>query len=162
MRGKVRIYGNHHLSPQHARFVIEYVKDYAGRRAAQASGFAPEYASTLLDRDDIKAVLGEMLSREMTLAEIDADWLLAELKDNHEISRYQGNMSTSNAALNMIGKHKRVDAFAADKIKVTTDADAAEQLSAGLQRAHKRNRKSVPKETPDIEEIGNDDEVSFL
>ena len=82
---------------------------------------------------------------------IDADWLLNEMVDNHMIARQQGNITASNTALNMVGKHKRVDAFAADKIKVSTDADVVDRLVAARRRVSEANK-------PQQE----DDDVSFL
>ena len=63
-----------------------------------------------------------------------ADDILGELWDNHRIARQQGNIAASNAALALLCKHKRVDAFAADKLNVTTDADIVDRLNAGRRR----------------------------
>ena len=71
--------------------------------------------------------------------------------DNHRIARQQGNITASNTALNMVGKHKRVDAFAADKIKVSTDADVMDRLVAARHRLSR---------VDDI--VQEDDDVTFF
>lgn len=134
MRKKIWVIANHHLDPKHAAFVTEYIKDFAPRRAAEAVGFVPETGAKLLTRDDIAACLEEIMQQRLDLANIDADWLMWECIDNHHIARQHGNLAASNAALGMLAKHRRVDAFAADKVMVTTDSDVMERLMAARTR----------------------------
>lgn len=122
------------LPPKYANFVVEYVKDFAAGRAAEASGFAREHGHSLLKKDDISAAIERIIQRRLEANMIDADWLLTEMVDNHLIARQQGKITASNTALSLVGKHKRVDAFAADKIKVSTDADVVERLAAARGR----------------------------
>lgn len=114
--------------------MVEYIKDFAPRRAAEASGYAPDTGYQLLQQEEISAAIEHIIQQRLEANQIDADWLLTEMVDNHMIARQQGNISASNTALNMVGKHKRVDAFAADKIKVSTDADVIDRLAAARKR----------------------------
>tara|TARA_R110002110_G_scaffold191399_1_gene399583 strand:- start:81 stop:551 length:471 start_codon:yes stop_codon:yes gene_type:complete len=123
------------LSDKHAMFVINYLMDFSPRRAAEASGYTDaEYGYQLLLRPEIEAVIDVVLRERMEACQIDSDWLLNEMIDNHMIARQQGNITASNTALSMVGKHKRIDAFAADKVKVTTDSDVVDRLTAARRR----------------------------
>lgn len=135
------------LSPKHAAFVVEYLKDMDHRRAAESLGLHPDTGYRYLEREDISTVISDVLQKRMEECQIDADWLLYEMVDNHTIARQTGNITASNTALNMIAKHKRVDAFAADKIKVSTDADVMDRLVAARRR---------------LSQDDEDDSVSFM
>jgi hypothetical protein len=134
------------LPPKEANFVVEYVKDFAARRAAEASGYSPDYGHKLVEKQEISEAIEYIIQKRLEDAMIDTDWLLYEMVDNHMIARQQGNITASNTALSLVGKHKRIDAFAADKIKVTTDADVVERLVA----ARKRVRDAEPDDDDDI------------
>lgn len=131
---KVRVIDQFTLPPKKASFVVEYIKDFATRRAAEASGFSADNGYKLLNDSEISRVIEHIIQQRLEVNMIDADWLLNEMVDNHMIARQQGNITASNTALNMVGKHKRVDAFAADKIKVSTDADVVDQLTLARKR----------------------------
>ena len=122
------------LKPTEVNFVIEYLKDHSARRAAEASGYAPDTGYTLLKKDHIKAVIDRVLCERLEAAHIDAEWVLMEAVDNHMIARQTGNISASNTALNMLMKHKIVDAFAAEKVEVTSDKEVMERLLRGRKR----------------------------
>ena len=127
--------------------MVEYVKDFAPRRAAEAAGYSADHGYKLLQNPDISAAIEYIIQERLEVNLIDADWLLTEMVDNHMIARQQGNITASNTALNMVGKHKRVDAFAADKIKVSTDADVIDRLAAARKRLS-ASQDSSP-DTPD-------------
>lgn len=131
---RVTLLNQFELEPKHASFVVEYVKDFAPRRAAEASGYASEYGYKLLLMVDVNEAIEYIIQQRLEVNMIDADWLLTEMVDNHMIARQQGNISASNTALGMVGKHKRIDAFAADKIKVTTDSDVMDRLTSARKR----------------------------
>jgi len=122
------------LPPKKANFVVEYMKDFAPRRAAEAAGYSSDKGYRLLDEPEVSAAIEHIIQQRLEETMIDTDWLLYEMVDNHRIARQQGNITASNTALNMVGKHKRVDAFAADKIKVSTDADVMDRLIAARKR----------------------------
>ena len=139
------------LPPKKANFVVEYMKDFAPRRAAEASGFAADAGYELIKEEDISKVIETVLQQRLEATMIDTDWVLYEMVDNHLIARQQGNISASNTALNMICKHKRIDAFAADKIKVSTDADVVDRLAAARKRLSDQR-----------DEAEDEDDVSFM
>ena len=151
---KVRLLDELNLPPKKACFVVEYIKDFAPRRAAEASGYSADYGYRLLEEPEVSAAIEYIIQQRLEVNMIDADWLLNEMVDNHMIARQQGNITASNTALNMVGKHKRIDAFAADKIKVSTDADVMDRLVAA------RKRINAPAEAP--AEAQEDDDVSFM
>ena len=132
------------LPPKEANFVVEYVKDFAVRRAAEASGYYPDHGYKLLEKQEISDAIEHIIQQRLEVNMIDADWLLNEMVDNHMIARQQGNITASNTALSMVGKHKRVDAFAADKIKVSTDADVVDKLAAARRRVADRDEDDEP------------------
>tara|TARA_R110000851_G_scaffold198788_2_gene349871 strand:+ start:4200 stop:4646 length:447 start_codon:yes stop_codon:yes gene_type:complete len=125
------------LKPREAVFVIEYMKDYAVRRAAEAAGYAPEYGCKLMLNEHIINAIETLVEKMYDEVMLTADSILGEMWDNHRIARQMGNIAASNAALALLCKHKRIDAFAADKLNVTTDADIVDRLNAGRLRVAK-------------------------
>lgn len=97
---------------QRAVFVVEYVKDFAARRAAEAAGMNPEQGHKLLEEEDIQFAIKLILEERLEEAGIDGSWLLYELVDNHRIARHQGNIAASNAALKILAQLDMVDALA--------------------------------------------------
>ena len=148
---KVRLLDQLGLTPKYANFVVEYIKDFSPRRAAEASGFEADTGYSLLKREDVSAAIDYIIAQRLEVNQIDADWLLGEMVDNHLIARQVGNLPASNTALSLVAKHKRIDAFAADKIKVSTDADVVDRLALARQRL--QDSKAEP---------NSDDEVSFF
>lgn len=148
---KIKIADIIQLPPKEANFVVEYIKDFAVRRAAEASGYYPDHGYKLLQKQEISDAIEHIIQQRLEVNMIDADWLLNEMVDNHMIARQQGNITASNTALNMVGKHKRVDAFAADKIKVSTDADVMDRLVAARKRMQDND-----------ESQQDEDDISFL
>jgi len=133
------------LKPKYAAFVIEYLKDFGARRAAEASGFEADYGYTLLDRPEIKEAINEALRRRLEATDIDAEWVLMEAVDNHCIARQQGNITASNTALNLVAKNVFVDAFAAEKVEMNSDKEIMERLLRGRKR---RQQDSDDDDTP--------------
>lgn len=136
------------LTPKEANFVIELCKDFSPRRAAEASGYAADSGYTLKERFDIAAAIERVVESRLNASHIDAEWVLMEAVDNHLIARQQGKITASNTALNIIGRHKFVDSFAAEKIEVTDDKQVMERLLRGRKRASERS--------------DTDDDVSFF
>jgi hypothetical protein len=123
------------LHPKEANFVIEYCKDFGARRAAEASGYSPDYGHKLLEQPHIIAAVERVIESRLDASHIDAEWVLMEAVDNHMIARQAGNITASNTALTLVAKHVFVDAFAAEKVNVNTDKDVMERLLRGRQRA---------------------------
>ena len=137
----------HGLKPQEVSFVIEYCKDFSARRAAEASGLAPDTGYTFKEKPLVAAAIQKILGSRLEASHIDAEWVLMEAVDNHMIARQAGNITASNTALTLVAKHTFVDAFAAEKVEVSSDADVMARLLRGRERARKTE---------------DDEEVSFL
>lgn len=108
------------LSPQYATFVTEYVKDFAARRAAEASGYSPDRGHELVENDEIKEAIRSVIAERIVNVGIDAEWLLFELVDNHRIARQQGNINASNTALRTLAQHVSIDALAKQKVDLSS------------------------------------------
>jgi hypothetical protein len=134
-----------------ANFVIEYAKDFNPRRAAEASGFAPDSGYKLREDPEVAAAIDLLIATRLDASDIDAEWVLMEAVDNALIAKQLGNISASNTALQIVGKHVMVDAFAADKIQISS----SKQVMDRLRRARDRLQ-------GDPEELDDDDPVSFL
>jgi 4-hydroxy-L-threonine phosphate dehydrogenase PdxA len=123
------------LSWKHAHFVEEYLKDFSPRRASEASGHDSEEGYILLKRKEIiDAVECVLKHRHSQVSEINSDWVLKEMVDNHKIARQQGNIPASNASLVMIAKHKAVDAFASGKVEISNGASVIDRLKEARRR----------------------------
>lgn len=144
------LYGVGIPDPKRANFVIEYSKDFDARRAAAVSGFAADTGYKLRDEPEIQAALEHILQYRLETSHVDAEWLLWELVDNHQLARAAGNISASNTALNTLAKHAMIDAFAAEKVEIAGD----EAIKERLLRARKRMQQSNQNK--------DDDEVSFM
>lgn len=142
------------LTPKEANFVIEYTKDFDARRAATASGYAPDSGYQLLNKENIGAAVDRVLQQRLENCHITASWLLMEAVDNHMIARQNGNITASNTALNLIGKHIHVDAFAKEKVDLTvnTSKEVMERLLRGRRRAS----------GDDQDEEQDDEPISFM
>lgn len=145
------------LTPQEARFVTEYVKDYNARRAAKAAAYSPDHGYRLLEEPNIAAAIQHITMNALEAAHIDAQWVLMEAVDNHQIARQTGNISASNTALRMIMNHSQVDAVASNKVdvEVTTDTAVHERLARGRHRARLKAQEQEQHDT-------STDGVSFL
>ena len=127
------------LTDRKATFVIEYVKDWATERAAEAAGYARSYGSTLKDMPDVIEAVRRILDARLEYSNIDAEWVMYQAVDNHYLARQQGNITASNTALALVGKNVIVDAFAADKVQINSD----DEVMARLIRGRKRNSDDV-------------------
>lgn len=117
-------------------FVVEYVKDFNATRAAERAGYAnPAYGNTLLEEDDVQAMIHWFIGEMRHDAQINAEWVLWEAVDNHRIARQQGNLSASNTALKLVGQLASIDAFAASKVEHSLDDEVVERLNRGRERA---------------------------
>ncbi len=123
------------LSLKEITFIIEYCKDFSARRAAEAAGYHPDHGYRLTEDERIKVAVDHVVTQRLDAANIDAEWVLAELVDNHHIARQQGKISASNVALATIAKHAAVDAFAADKVMTINDQAIIDRLLRARKRA---------------------------
>lgn len=146
------------LTDKQLCFVLEYIKDLDHRRAAEASGYDPDYGHKLRWTFEVAAAIEFVFKQKLEAAQIDPEWVLMELVDNHMIARQHGKISASNAALAIIAKHALVDAFAADKVMNVSDQQVIERL----QRARKRINQGPADPIPESRTITVDPELTFL
>ena len=148
MTRRVKISELVELTPKEANFVIEYTKDFDARRAATASGYAPDTGYQMLNKEQIGVAIDRILQQRLDNCHITAEWLLMEAVDNHTIARQNGNISASNTALGLIGKHIHVDAFAKDKVDLTvnTSKEVMERLLRGRRRSSGDDQDEEPQE----------------
>lgn len=137
------------ITARKAIFIIEYLKDRAPRRAAEAAGYAPDEGWKLLKDPRIIQAVETIIEDQMHEACIDAEWLLYELVDNHRIARQTGNLAASNSALKTLAQHVSIDALAKQKVEVEVVQD--KELLQRLQEGRKR-----------MNTIEHDAEVSFI
>lgn len=127
-----------------ANFVIEYSKDFDARRAAAVSGFSADYGYDLRDEPEVQDALTKILQYRLETSHVDAEWLLWELVDNHQLARASGNISASNTALNTLAKHAMIDAFAAEKVEIAGDEAIKERLLRARKRMNQDNKDDEP------------------
>ena len=132
------------LDIREVNFVIEYLKDYDSRRAAERAGFLADAGNAMLAKQNVKECLARVAQARLESANIDADWVKMELVDNHQLARQSGKLTASNTALGIIAKLATVDAFAAEKVMQVNDQTIMERL----QRARARVDDPVPTELP--------------
>ena len=123
------------LNEYEQAFVDEYMRTFDACWAAAKVGFKPGAWKELIIDPRIEAVIQERQYHLAKNEKVDAAWVLAQLVDNHRVARLTGNHNASNKALEMICRHKDVDALAAAKSDVNlSDADAIAKLNAGRER----------------------------
>lgn len=125
------------LTPKQAMFVIEYCKDFDPRRAAVASGHSADSGYQMKERPEITEAVDRIILTRMEESHIDAEWVLYEAVENHQIARQLGNITASNTALQLIAKHVSVDALAKDRVELSgsVDEEIMERLRRGRRRA---------------------------
>ena len=123
------------LDISEVNFIIEYLKDYDSRRAAERAGLRPDQGNELLAKDRVQHALARVAHTRLQSADIDAEWVKQELVDNHFLARQSGKLAASNTALGIIAKLATVDAFAAEKVLTVTDQSVLERLQRARQRA---------------------------
>jgi len=130
------------LSFKEAAFVIEYTKDFAPRRAAEAVGLCPDSGYQWVKKDNIQEAIDDVLVMRLDNYQIDAEWVLYEAVDNHLIARQCGNITASNTALKLIAQHTLVDAMAAKRVDVDfqTDEEVMKRLLRGRQRLREQGK----------------------
>lgn len=137
MAAKMTQYSLVGLTPKHANFVIEYLKDFDAQRAAEAAGYSRSSAPDILKRPDVAAAIDRVLEKRLENSDINAEWALMEAVDNHRIARQAGKYSASNTALGMIMRHRAVDAMSAERVEIASDEEIRNRLLRGRQRAEK-------------------------
>lgn len=96
------------LSPKHARFVAEYLKDNNATQAAIRAGYsertAKQQGCRLLTKADVAAAVRKGQKRVAKKAEITVESLAAEFEEARQLARKQGQASAMVAATTGKGK----------------------------------------------------------
>lgn len=82
-----------------------------------------------MEDPEIQAALLQILQKRLDKVQVDAQWVLQELVDNHYLARQNGQLGQSNRALHLIAQHASIDAFAADKIQIHGDSTIMDRLA---------------------------------
>ena len=89
------------LSPKHAAFVDEFLKDRSATAAAQRAGYSVRTASTLMTMGPIKDEIKRRLAAIATDVSVTVKSLLAEAEVARETAEAAGNASAMVAALRL-------------------------------------------------------------
>lgn len=98
------------LTAKQQRFVEEYLVDLNGTAAARRAGYSAKSAKgsaaeLLRDFPAVIAAVDRGLAERAKRTELTADWVLDQLKTNHELARAHQDFGASNKALELLGKH---------------------------------------------------------
>lgn len=100
------------LTNKQKLFVKEYLKDLNATQAMIRAGYsektAPEQASRLLRNVNVKDAIEKANEKRIKKVEIDAEWVLSQLKLNTELSRAMADFNASNKSLELLGKHLKL------------------------------------------------------
>ena len=100
------------MTTKQRRFVDEYLIDNNGAQAAARAGYTARTrtrgTTTVRDLMAVPAVAAAIAAGQAKLAQksaLTAEWVLGELRTNHELARGLEEMAASNKALELLGKH---------------------------------------------------------
>jgi len=137
------------LTPKQTMFVREYIKDLNGSQSAIRAGFSEKSsrvtAAKLLTKTNIKAAVQAAMDRRSARLELDANWVLENLRNIHDrckeprpildrqgnpTGRFRFDSAGALRALELIGKHLRMFT---DRIEVS-DFDPAQIVNEAAER----------------------------
>lgn len=97
------------LTEKQKLFGKEYIVDLNATQAAIRAGYSEKTARAIgaenLTKPDIQAYIKGLIDNRSKKTEISAEWVVQQLKENHELARQLGDLPPSNKALEMLGKH---------------------------------------------------------
>lgn len=103
------------LTQKQQDFVYEYLKSGNATDAAIKAGYSEKTSYSIGQENLNKPVIAEEINKRRSEVvkkhNIDVDWIVTQLKENHELAREFGEISNSNKAIELIGKTKIVSAF---------------------------------------------------
>lgn len=116
------------LSPDRAVFVVHYMIDNDVRRAAISAGLNPDDGYKIRNEPAVIAAIQHLSQKNLTPQDITPEWQLQSLNVLYNICLQRGSMAAALGCLREMGKHASVDAYAAEKVKMTTDQDTIDRL----------------------------------
>jgi hypothetical protein len=97
------------LSEKQKAFVREYLRDSNGSQAAIRAGYSPTSSRTtssrMLANENIQSAIMAGRNRVAAKAEVTAAWVIEQLIDNHRKANECGQLTASNKALELVGRH---------------------------------------------------------
>jgi phage terminase small subunit len=103
------------LTPKQQTFVNEYLIDLNSTQAAIRAGYSAKTARAIggenLTKPDIAEAIAKAQAERAGRTQIDADWVLRELKKQYEKADTGSEINTALSALEKIGKHNQIQAF---------------------------------------------------
>lgn len=96
------------LNAKQKLFVEEYVKTASQAKAAEASGYSRKHCWKLLNTPqfaNVQAAVEAGLAKRAEKAELDADYVLDELRSLYDECRGEKNHKTAAKCLELMGKH---------------------------------------------------------
>lgn len=109
------------LTEKQKMFVKEYLIDLNATQAAIRAGYsedsARQIANETLTKPYIQEAIQKAQDKRAEKLDIDAEWVLREAVDAVKIFKADGN-SALVSAINLVAKHRDIDAFAAEKSEV--------------------------------------------
>ena len=114
------------LTAKQARFVEEFLVDMSKEGAAARAGYSRK--TNLMKLKAVKAAVDRRLLEQKTHREINKEWLLEQLVENHSLARAYGELNNSNSSLKMVGQHVMVQGFV-DKHVIGGDEKAPLQIA---------------------------------
>lgn len=114
------------LTPKQKNFADEYCAEQNATKAAIRAGYSEKTARSigqrLLTKVDIKKYIDEKLERLSRKTDITAEWVINELKKNHQLAQQNNEINASNKALELLGKHLQLFT---DKMQLQGSLDVA-------------------------------------
>lgn len=129
-------------------FIVEYLKDFNVKRAADITGVSPENGHKLIQKPHVARVITNHIMRGWDDDVPDPKWFLLQLVENHQIARYQGNIHASTRALMAAMKHVDVNALAPTKVINEQSTTEAEPVSSTVEWLEKQLRDGAGEEEP--------------
>ena len=122
------------LSFDEQEFVGEYCKDYDHRRAAEAIGRSPDAGIQYLDRENVREAVRHVYNEQLTASTLNAEVIKEEMYMLYKVAMQKGKYSVASKQLDQLAKHSHIDAYAAQKVAVSADAEIHRQLVEGRKR----------------------------
>lgn len=114
------------LTPKQKNFADEYCAEQNATKAAIRAGYSKDTAeqqgSRLLRNVKVRQYIDEKLERLSRKTDITAEWVINELKKNHQLAQQNNEINASNKALELLGKHLQLFT---DKMQLQGNLDVA-------------------------------------
>lgn len=114
------------LSKKQELFCHEYIKDRNAGAAYVRAGYsengARQSGKRLLTNAYVQQRIEELLNPIKEKCKVDTEWIIEELKSNHEEAKELGEYGNSNKSLDQLAKI--IGSYAPEKIEHTVDIDS--------------------------------------